>query len=905
MKPFITIRPKRQRFSVFLCLKVALNSRMKKLLFVILFSFLASVSFANHTKGGWMYYEYLGPGAASNTSKYRITLKLYTECELTPGQTDAFVPFTFFNPSNNAQVYNISVPVLSDINTSNCATTLCHPCIEDIPLICYKIRTYQVVTDLPNTAEGYIVAYQRCCRISGIQNIQSPSNSFGETWTVKIPGTAIAGAERNSSAKFSQNDTAIICKATNFIFDFSATDIDNDSLVYSFISAYTGGGQTNANPPTCATCPSPDPSSTPPFSFVSYASGYSGLSPLGTLATINSQTGIVSGIAPGVGVYVVTVLVSEYRRGANIKISEVRKSLHIEVADCSLTEADLDPEYTSCDGFTVNFFNRNNANIQTFEWDFGDGNTSTLPAPTHTYAIAGDYLLKLVVNRGLPCSSSDSAIVKVYPGFFPDFTMLGQCQNVPVQFNDLTTATYGAPNKWDWNFGDPTSLSNTSILKNPTHIYNTTGSYNVTFVVYSDKGCYDTIYKTIDILNQPPLSVFPKDTLICVIDTLQLNATGAGSFLWTPNYMINNVTIPNPLVSPDVTTTYRATITDAFGCQGSDTIRVRVVNNVTQFGGPDTSICRTDPVLLQLTSDALHFLWTENPANNTLNNPTIKNPTARPLVTTTYHVVGNIGKCIAEDDIIITAIPYPAANAGPDNTICFGNSAQLNASGGSIYSWSPAAFLTATNIPNPVSVKPTDNVRYIVTVRDVLGCPKPVKDTMFLFVAKIKANAGPRDTSVVLDQPLQLYATGSINYAWTPTTWLDNPNIYNPIALPRNDIEYVVRVSNNAGCFALDSIRVHVFKIKPDLLVPNAFTPNGDGNNDIFVPIPIGMKYVDIFRVYNRWGQMLYSGTGNGSGWDGKFAGRKQEAATYVWYAEGVDYLNNRLKRKGSVILIR
>jgi gliding motility-associated-like protein len=369
--------------------------------------------------------------------------------------------------------------------------------------------------------------------------------------------------------------------------------------------------------------------------------------------------------------------------------------------------------------------------------------------------------------------------------------------------------------------------------------------------------------------------------------------------------MIDNVTSTDPFVSPDVTTTYNVQITDAFGCQGSDAIRVRVVNNVTQFAGPDTTICRTDPVILRLTSDALHYVWTENPAGNTLNNPFIKNPTATPLVTTSYHVLGNIGKCIAENDIKVTPIPYPLANAGPDNTICFGNSAQLNASGGSIYSWSPSAFLTATNIPNPVSVRPTDNVRYIVTVRDVRGCPKAVKDTVFIFVAKIKAYAGPSDTSVVLGQPLQLGASGSINYSWTPTTWLNNPLIHNPIALPQNDITYTVRVSNNFGCFDEASIRVHVFFIKPDLLVPNAFTPNGDDKNNIFKPIPIGMKSVDIFRVYNRWGQMLYSGTGNGSGWDGTFAGRKQEMATYVWYAEGTDYLNNKLKRKGSVILIR
>ena len=869
---------------------------MKKFLFVILFSFLATVSFANHTKGGWMYYEYLGPGSAANTLKYRITLKLYTICTLTSGQFNQTINFSFFDGATNQSLFDVAVTYIDDPNIQNCNTQACHPCINQIPTICYKIITYQTVVDLPSTANGYTIAYQRCCRITGIQNIQSPSNSVGETWTVKIPGTAIAGAETNSSARFSQNDTAIICEGNSFIFDFSAFDINNDSLVYRFADAYSGANNT---------APAPNSASNPPYSSVPYASGFSGTSPLGSGVTINPRTGIVTGIGPLSGIYVITAIVSEYKRGTNIKIAEVRKSLHIEVTNCSLTQATLDPEYVSCDGFTVDFFNRNNSNIQTFDWDFGDGTTSTLPAPTHTYADTGIYILKLAVNRGLPCSDSTSAPVKVYPGFFPDFAILGQCQNVPVQFNDLTTATYGMPDKWEWDFGDPTSTTNTSILKNPTHIYNATGTYNVTLVVFSSKGCYDTVRKTIDILDQPPLTLLPKDTLICIIDTLQLNAVGAGTFTWSPNYMISDINVPNPLVSPDVTTTYYISMADAFGCTATDSVKVNVKSFVTQFGGADTSICRTDPVVLQLTSDALHFLWTETPSNNTLNNPRIKNPTATPLVTTTYHVVGNIGKCIAEDDIVVSPIPYPAANAGPDNTICFGNSAQLSASGGSIYSWSPAAFLTATNIPNPVSVKPTDNVRYIVTVRDVLGCPKPVKDTVLLFVAKIKANAGPRDTSVVLDQPLQLGATGSINYSWTPTTWLNNPLISNPVALPRSDIEYIVRVSNNAGCFDFDSIRVRVFNIKPDLLVPNAFTPNSDGNNDVFKPILIGMKSLDVFMVYNRWGQMLYSGSGNDAAWDGSFAGRKQEMATYVWYAEGVDYLNNKIKRKGSVILIR
>jgi gliding motility-associated-like protein len=871
---------------------------MKKYCILLILSFLSYKEiFAMHTKGGWMYYEYLGPGSSANSSRYRIILKVYTECNLTSGQIDATVTFTIFSAANSAQLYNISVPVSSDNNINNCTLPECHPCINNIPPICYRIHTYEAIQELPNIPSGYIVAYQRCCRIKNIINVQPPSDEDGETWTVSIPGTnVLSSAITNTSAKFSQNDTAIICNNSFFTFDFSATDIDNDSLVYKFTSAYSGGSQAT---------PIPSASSPPPFSTLPYAAGFSGSQPLGSGVTINTNTGIVSGIAPAFGVYVVTVVVSEYKRGTNIKIAEVRKSLHIQVADCNLTHAGLRTSYTNCKDFTVNFKNETeSSNIQTYDWEFGDGATSTQPQPSHTYAAAGVYTLKLVVNRGLPCSDSNTSLVKVFPGFNPDFTVFGQCKNTPIQFSDITTATFGTVNKWDWDFGDIFSPTNTSTLKNPTHTYTASNNYDVQFIVSTSVGCIDTVRKTILITDKPALTV-PRDTIICNIDTLQLNATGTGSFLWSPNYMISNININNPLVSPDVTTTYRVTLTDPFGCSGSDSVKVKVVNQVTQFAPNDTTICKTDGVILNLVSDALYYQWTETPAGNTLSNPNIKNPVATPTVLTNYHVVGSIGKCIAQNDIKIKPVPYPDANAGPDQTICAGNSAQLTASGGTSYSWSPAAFLNNRLIYNPISQSPTANIKYTVTVIDTLGCPKPAHDTVVVFVAKIKADAGPSDTSVVLNQPLLLQATGSTHYLWSPAQWLSNIGVSNPVSLPQADIKYFVKVSNDAGCFDIDSIRVHLFKLDAGIYVPSGFSPNGDGKNDLFHPIIIGMKSLDLFRVYNRWGQLLYSGTDAQKGWDGTFGGKGQDAATYVWYAEGTDYQGNRIKKKGYVVLVR
>jgi gliding motility-associated-like protein len=867
---------------------------MKRFLVSTLFIFSFFYGFANHISGGEMIYQYMAPGSAPNSRIYKITLRLFRDNNGGGAAMPGSVYIGIFNNDNSSAISGSPF----NVNIANSIFVPVAPppiCMVNPPTLNYSMGTFEFTIELPNNSNGYTGAYQTCCRIFPLENVltqNQPAQGEGSTYICTIPGLNQLPAGVNSSPQF-RTQLAPVCYRAPFTFDFSAIDPDGDSLVYSYCYAFNRGNainSANVNP------------SSPPYTPVSYINGYSGTNPLGSGAVLNTRTGLISGIAPqNSGRYVVCVCILEYRNG--VVIGQHRKDFILNVSNCNVPAARLNPQgYKNCDGKTFTFFNLAPPdNIQSYDWDFGDGNTSTQPAPTHTYADTGVYILKLVVNRGLPCSDSATAVVKVFPGFRPDFSFAGQCQNIPIQFTDLTTADYGVPDKWDWNFGDLGSTTNTSTLRNPTHAYGAVGMYNITFIVQSSKGCIDTVLKTIDILDKPPLAV-SNDTTICIIDTLQLNAIGTGSFLWSPNYNINNVNIPDPLVSPDVTTKYKVTLTDPFGCKATDSVNITVKSFVTLFGGNDTTICRTDSVLLQLNSDALKYLWTPSTG---LNDPTLKNPKASPLVTTTYHVLGSIGKCIAEDDITITPIPYPAANAGPDITICFGGSAQLNASGGSIYSWSPTAFLTAANIPNPVSVKPTDNVRYIVTVRDVLGCPKPVKDTMILFVAKIKANAGPRDTSVVIGQPLQLSASGSINYSWTPTTWLDNPSISNPISLPQNDIEYIVRVSNAVGCFDTDSIRVHVFKVKPDLFVPSAFTPNGDMNNDIFRPIPIGMKSVDIFRVYNRWGQMLYSGTGNGAGWDGRFGGRPQEAATYVWYAEGIDYLNNKIKRKGTVILIR
>jgi gliding motility-associated-like protein len=884
---------------------------MKKLLLIILFSVFTLNIFASHIVGGEVAYTYLGPGSQPNTSRYSLLLRLFTECgQICGGTTGVACPPTapiigiFNNLSPYSRVTNV---VLSLTGNPQINLSTYPPCLSNQPVVCYQVNTYSAEVELTNTPAGYRFAYQSCCRAASINvssNAPTTSNVPGATYEAVLPGTSILTTGTNSTAIVSLKDTALVCHNSFFTLEFSAIDPDNDSLSYEFTPAYNGGSFTASNEGT-----GPD---VPLYGFVNYEPGYSGTLPFGSSVNINPYTGIISGIAPNdIGDYVINVIVKEWRSG--ILIAQHQKDFLVRTEDCTLTKATLSIIPATCDGFTVDFsrFNISTGNITSYQWIFGDPasgslDTSTLPGPTHIFTNAGIYNIRLKVASGTTCIDSISQPISVFPGFFPDFTVAGQCKNTPIQFQDISTTLYGVIDSWKWNFGDPASASNTSTLQNPTHIYAGATSYNVNFIVTSSKGCIDTVPKTIVITDKPALSVTP-DTLICIIDTLQLNAVGTGSFLWSPNYNISSLTIPSPLVSPDVTTTYRVTLTDPFGCTGTDSVKVSVVTAVTQSITPaDTTICTTDSVLLKLNSNALYYQWTENPAGNTLSNPAIKNPVATPVTNTTYAVTGSIGKCIAQNSITINVVPYPNASAGADQTVCFGFSAQLNASGGRDYTWSPATFLSNPLIANPVSVNPTANVRYIVAVTDVLGCPKPSRDTVFVAVSKIKANAGPADTSVVLGQPLQLNATGGNIFLWDPPRWLNNIAIGNPISLPQEDITYKVRVSNNFGCFDYDTIRVHVYKLDPSFYVPTAFSPNGDGINDFFRPKAIGMKSLDVFRIYNRWGQLLYSSTEiEGRGWDGTFKGKGQDPATYVWYAEGTDYLNNRVKKKGYVVLIR
>jgi gliding motility-associated-like protein len=882
----------------------------KKLIPLLLTLTFFQQAFATHIAGGELYYEYLGPGTASGTSSYRITMKLYKERNAVGQELSTeTVIIGIYNSSNtnslslvrNLNLTGGSIRTIANVPSAN-------PCLSPPVTVEYQIREFTATTTLPNNSVGYTLVWDRYTR-TALDNT-SPSAGLGASFITKIPAGGI-----NSSPRFVEKDTNVICKSTPFTLDYSANDVlvnnSIDSISYRFAPAYDGfaGSASEPNPMTTTNIN--------PYllNSLTYLNPYTGLFPLGSQVTINPQTGLISGTAPpDAGKYVICVEAQEWRNG--LLLSTHRKDFIVNVGNCGLNGAQLSPDIWSCDGFTWTFENQStSSNIISYSWNFGDGQTATNPRPVHTYADTGVYTVKLKVTSTGGCQDSATQRMHVFPGFSSGITYTGSCKNVPFLFSDATQTSYGEVNGWNWNFGVTTTLADTSRFKNPGWTYPDTGTYTVQLISTNSKGCIDTASVNVKVNDKPDLRLPFRDTLICSIDTLQLHAvsgTGQGSFVWAPNYRISSTTVSDPYVNPLTTTYYAVTLSDR-GCVATDSIKVNVLDFITVDAGPDTTICRTDSLTLRPISQALSFRWTPT---TTLTNPNTKNPIAyTTAASTTYFVQANLGKCQASDEITVKTVPYPYANAGNDTIICYGDQARLNGSINGVSAvWLPSQLVQSRNSLTTLA-SPRNSTTFVLVVTDTLGCPKPFRDSVLVAVQPQPYVFAGNDTTIIVGQPLVFPSQVSsflTSYRWTPSTGLNSDTALRPTAVittalfPASaQLTYRLTATSPEGCNGSDEVTVRIFKTPPSIFVPNAFTPNSDGNNDIIRPILAGMRQLDYFRIYNRLGQLVYSTTIMGQGWDGYIKGSPQGSAGYVYAAQAVDYNGKTVKQTGSFLLVR
>lgn len=868
--------------------------RLRLILFM-LFA-LPVAAFADHITGGEIYYTLLGE--QNGSYQYHITAKVFMRCN-SGRQFNNPAIISIFDKGNGNRFSDHEV-YLTRTETLQLGDP--NKCITDPPLVCYNVGYYEFTVSLPAAPSGYLIVSQFVFRIAGIRNLVPFYNNIGATYTAEIPGQDV-GASTNNSARFVGSDLVIICANNNFSYSFAAEDRDGDQLRYSFCEAYQGGSFRNAQ----AVQPS-----APPYQSVPYNSSFSGGAPLGPNVRINAQTGLITGIAPEDGIYVVTVCVEEIRNGK--VIATQRKDLQIHIASCTIAAASLLPEYNLCrDSKTLQASNASTSPlIRTYNWEVLDQSgrvltQSTTPSVNYTFADTGQYQLKLVINRGGECSDSSISPVRVYPGLKPDFSIDGICANRPTKFKDQSTVVYGSITEWNWNFGD--NGEGQAMLSDPTpsFTYRSSGARSIQLRVLSSTGCADTVSRSVNITDRPPLELAFKDTTICIGDELRLLARSSGNYAWTAagNSIRSDGNTPSPLVAPRTTTLFRAELNQE-GCINQDSVLVRVENGVHIQTGPDTTICAGDTVQLRTVSNASHFAWQPNVS---VLNPAAAHPMIIPTEPSTrYQVTGVIGGCTETAFVTVRTVPYPKANAGSDTVICFDTPAILNGSSdGNRFNWSQPQTLSNPNSLATVA-RPVTSTAYVLSAFDVKGCPKPGHDTVLVTVQAPVHAFADRDTSVVVGQPLQLAASGGSIYRWTPATSLSATDVANPVALfPEGSggtIRYSVLVATPEGCSDTTSVAVKIFETAPSVFVPSAFTPNGDGLNDVLRPVSAGMQQLELFSVYNRWGQLLFSSR-DGRGWDGRVGGTMQGSGVYVWLIKAIDFQGRPYQQKGTVTLLR
>jgi gliding motility-associated-like protein len=200
---------------------------------------------------------------------------------------------------------------------------------------------------------------------------------------------------------------------------------------------------------------------------------------------------------------------------------------------------------------------------------------------------------------------------------------------------------------------------------------------------------------------------------------------------------------------------------------------------------------------------------------------------------------------------------------------------------------------------------PDSSQVYTLTVTDAYGCNLSSSDDVVVYVQPpVPAFAG-NDTTAVMGVPHQLMGSGGVQYLWaSPSAQINNPTAATPTVTLTNDTWFTVEVRDIAGCIGYDSLFVKVYD-GPSYYIPNAFSPNGDGLNDIFRAIPVGIARTDWFRIFNRYGELIFETNQWLKGWDGTYKGKLQPLGAYVWIIKGIDRKGSPVEMKGTVMMVQ
>ena len=820
---------------------------MRQILLVLFSVLVYSNAKATHIVGGDFYYEYL------NGDRYRITMKLYLDCyNGNPNaiESDRYAIFGIFDGNNNL-VDKFEIERTGPIHLSGAV----YKCIVNPGDVCVDQYNYVFEVDLPKKKDGYIIAFQRCCRNNTIKNIFDAPGT-GATYWVHVPDRDVVA--KDNSPVFKKFPPIYVCKDFPLVFNHSATDKDGDSLSYELYQPYNGGDKDKSRP---------DPPSSPPFRNVVWTGGYSTGNQMrgNPILEIDETTGELT-VTPNIlGQFVIGVKVKEWRNG--VLIGETLRDYQFNVVDCqAIAVANFQAQVKCSD--TVKFTDKS-IGASSVSWDFGDpssgmsNNTSNLRNPTHVFSRDGDFVV--TVKAWNPaCQDEYSLKVKIRT---KKTINLGKDKIFCVPFNQRLTVPFIDFTSMLWSTGSKASFI--TVSKPGTYWFE---------VKYASCLISDTVNIGYDPVSFTPL----RDSLFCdkVDAFLEIkNRSPLSKILWAKGD--TSAKIHAQTEGKYIVRVYNK------NCSVSDTVTMTLAK-ITPNLGPDVFICNS----FVYTFDAgtkpagTSYLWNDGSSSQTLTTSTPGK----------YWVTTFLKHCSKSDTMVISNSRVKL-DLGPDRHFCDSVRLDLdagppNAGGSATYVWSNGATTQVNRINNPG--------KHWVVKKDNFGCT--ASDSVYLNMSYSPIITLGKDTQVIcLRAPIKITPGDYYN----DYVWEDGSKV--KVKTVELSGKYYVTVTDELGCKGSDTI---IVKTDPNLLpnfvyIPNAFTPNGDGLNDVF-PFESPVLQTDYnLKIFDRWGEKVYDSDTNRTPWDGTTRNADSQLDAYMWIATYKGCDGNRKTDKGTVTVLR
>lgn len=592
---------------------------------------------------------------------------------------------------------------------------------------------------------------------------------------------------------------------------------------------------------------------------------------------------------------------------------------------------------TVCPGVPIKWENTSKGKVMAYQWNFGDGTSSTEAVPQNkTYGADGAYTVSLKITTDQGCTDSLTRTEYIRVG--TPQAIMENPDNIKICRILKDTAISLSKNYESvlWDFGDgTTSLSDTSY-----HIYNIPGTYTQKLTVqgYSE-GCQATVEKQV-IIAGPIGTPILTNAAGCTPLTVDFSAKDVKRAV-TYQWFYGNGASSAEMTSPQATYTYKQEglfhptlkLTDDTGCYVIvpivDTLSVVADSLGLTPGYSWPEICDSNKVVFQaegtifsvdsLNKTAEYFWDFGDPANRMQGVSNEKTPTYRYPAPGTYNALLKVttaygcSKSIPFKVNIPDSVALSVSAAADPVEICNGNPVQLSASSnvGDHYIWTPATGLNDPNSKSPQAF-PGANTTYQVIAYTQGNCQSDTATVNVVVHDLPKVDAGP-DITATTGSVVQLAVKSSsdvVQWVWSPSDYLSCTNCATPTSTPTQNIIYTVTGSNGFGCKSSDSVQISLVCDEGKVFIPNTFSPNGDGNNDVFYPRGRGVKEIVYFRIYNRFGQLVYEQNNFqlndvSSGWKGIFKGEKLNPAVFVYVTEMICDDNKLFKLTGNVTLLR